>query len=154
MHTQQEKQKKAWWPFVLAALMFGTMLALGRKIQFSGDVHASYTHNAFDDFAWTDLAVFAAAAVGAFVLLLAVDRLYDAFARPLKRKTFDKKLFVFVLPCCACAGCRFFSRIFRAPFWGIRSVPFSRHSETQRFPIIFPLYTRCLWGFFSKLALQ
>lgn len=31
MHTQQEKQKKAWWPFVLAALMFGTMLALGRK---------------------------------------------------------------------------------------------------------------------------
>ena len=83
MHTQQEKQKKAWWPFVLAALIFGTMLALGRKIQFSGDVHASYTHNTFDDFAWTDLAVFAAAAVGAFVLLFAVERLCDALARPL-----------------------------------------------------------------------
>ena len=40
MHTQQEKQKKAWWPFVLAALMFGTMLALGRKIQY--ELYAQY----------------------------------------------------------------------------------------------------------------
>ncbi len=152
MHTQQEKQKKAWWPFVLAALMFGTMLALGRKIQFSGDVHASYTHNTFDDFAWTDLAVFAAAAVGAFVLLLAVDRLYDAFAQPLKRKAFDKKLFVICFAVLCLCWLPFFLKDFPGSVLGdsfgsiqqaLGDAAFSNH-----FPVVYTLFV----GIFLKIG--
>lgn len=152
MHTQQEKQKKAWWPFVLAALMFGTMLALGRKIQFSGDVHASYTHNTFDNFAWTDLAVFAAAAVGAFVLLLAVDRLYDAFARPLKRKAFDKKLFVICFAMLCLCWLPFFLKDFPGSVLGdsfgsiqqaLGDAAFSNH-----FPVVYTLFV----GIFLKIG--
>ena len=152
MHTQQEKQKKAWWPFVLAALMFGTMLALGRKIQFSGDVHASYTHNTFDDFAWTDLAVFAAAAVGAFVLLLAVDRLYDAFAQPLKRKAFDKKLFVICFAVLCLCWLPFFLKDFPGSVLGdsfgsvqqaLGDAAFSNH-----FPVAYTLFV----GIFLKIG--
>lgn len=152
MHTQQEKQKKAWWPFVLAALMFGTMLALGRKIQFSGDVHASYTHNTFDDFAWTDLTVFAAAAVGAFVLLFAVDRLYDAFARPLKRKAFDKKLFVICFAVLCLCWLPFFLKDFPGSVLGdsfgsvqqaLGDAAFSNH-----FPVVYTLFV----GIFLKIG--
>ena len=152
MHTQQEKQKKAWWPFVLAALMFGTMLALGRKIQFSGDVHASYTHNTFDDFAWTDLAVFAAAAVGAFVLLLAVDRLYDAFTQPLKRKAFDKKLFAICFAVLCLCWLPFFLKDFPGSVLGdsfgsiqqaLGDAAFSNH-----FPVVYTLFV----GIFLKIG--
>ena len=152
MHTQQEKQKKAWWPFVLAALMFGTMLALGRKIQFSGDVHESYTQNTFDDFAWTDLAVFAAAAVGAFVLLLAVDRLYDAFAQPLKRKAFDKKLFVICFAVLCLCWLPFFLKDFPGSVLGdsfgsiqqaLGDAAFSNH-----FPVVYTLFV----GIFLKIG--
>lgn len=94
MQMQQTKQKKMLWPFFVAALMFGAMISLGRKIHFSGDVHASYTQNTFDDFAWSDLAVFALASVGAFALLLVLDRLYDAISHPVQRKAWNKKMFV------------------------------------------------------------
>ena len=98
---QQTKQKKAGWPFVLASLLFGAMISLGRKIHFSGDVHASYTQNTFDDFVWSDLAVFVLAAGCAFALLLALDRGYDKCARQIEKKAHSKKLFLvcFVVLC-------------------------------------------------------
>ncbi len=79
---EKKTQKKLLWPLVIAALMFGAMIALGRKIHFAGNVHLSYTMNTFDDFVWTDLVVFALAAVGTFALLLVLDALYDRIARP------------------------------------------------------------------------
>ena len=91
---EKKTQKKLLWPLVIAALMFGAMIALGRKIHFAGNVHLSYTMNTFDDFVWTDLVVFALAAVGTFVLLLVLDALYDRIARPADNKAFNKKLFI------------------------------------------------------------
>ena len=98
---EKKTQKKLLWPLVIAALMFGAMIALGRKIHFAGNVHLSYTMNTFDDFVWTDLVVFALAAVGTFVLLLVLDALYDRIARPADNKAFNKKLFIicFVVLC-------------------------------------------------------
>ena len=46
---EKKTQKKLLWPLVIAALMFGAMIALGRKIHFAGNVHLSYTMNTFDD---------------------------------------------------------------------------------------------------------
>ena len=98
---EKKTQKKLLWPLVIAALMFGAMIALGRKIHFAGNVHLSYTMNTFDDFVWTDLVVFALAAVGTFALLLVLDALYDRIARPADNKAFNKKLFIicFVVLC-------------------------------------------------------